>query len=121
MKICITAKEAGLEAPFDEHFGRAPYLIIVDGRTGELVESINNSGNQGIVQGAGLETGRVVSEAGVSIVLTGHLGPKATDYLKMAEIASYKVSAGTVAEAFEKFKAGDVVNLDTADVRGHWQ
>ncbi len=121
MNICITAKEAGLDAAFDEHFGRAPYLVIVDGTTGEVVKAINNIDNQNAVQGAGLETGKVVSEAGADIVLTGHLGPKATDYLKMANIASYKVAAATVAEAFAKFKSKEVTNLDTADVRGHWE
>lgn len=121
MNICITAKEAGLNAPFDEHFGRAPYLVIMNSNTGELVKSINNDRNRNAVQGAGLETGRVVSEEGVGIVLTGHLGPKATDFLRMAEISSFTVSAETVAEAFKKFKEKDVSALDTSDVRGHRQ
>ncbi len=119
MNVCITSKEAGLDGQFDEHFGRAPYLNIIDVATGNLLQSINNALNLAAVQGAGLETGRVVSEAGVDVVVTGHVGPKASDYLEMAGIRSYTVSAESVKEAFRKFKAGEANLLTHADVRGH--
>ena len=41
MIICITARAAGMDAPAEQRFARAPYFIFVNTETGES-ESVEN-------------------------------------------------------------------------------
>ncbi|NCB01396.1 MAG: hypothetical protein EOM67_04410 [Spirochaetia bacterium] len=108
MNIAITAAGPSKEATFDQHFGRAPYFVIIDSTTYEVVKNFDNKVNLNAVQGAGVESAKVMMEEDVSILLTGHVGPKALDVLKMTNVSAYKVEAGTVKEAIEKFKSNNV-------------
>ncbi len=120
MNIAVTAKGSSLEAPFDERFGRASYFIIIDSDSGEIVKEFNNEQNLNAVQGSGIESSKVLADLDVSVLLSGHVGPKALEVLIMGKISAYKVEASTVQEAFTKFKAKDVTLIHEADVATHW-
>ena len=64
--------------------------------------------------------GQAMARHGVEAVLSGHCGPKAFRTLSAAGIKIYAGVSGTVEEAIESFKAGELEPLDTADVEGHW-
>ncbi|NLL18299.1 MAG: dinitrogenase iron-molybdenum cofactor biosynthesis protein [Clostridia bacterium] len=105
MKIAVSALEAGLSAPVDPQFGRAKWLVIYDTET-QSVESIDNSANMSLTQGAGIKTAELVSKHNCQVVLTGHLGPKALKTLQAVGIEGYNGITGTVRDAINSWKEG---------------
>jgi predicted Fe-Mo cluster-binding NifX family protein len=119
MRVAVTAREATVDSPVDQRFGRARYLIIIDTETGNA-EVHDNEVNLNAVQGAGIQTAQNVARLMVEAVLTGHAGPNAFRTLSAAGIQVYTGLQGTVGEAIEEFKAGRLNPVDSADVEGHW-
>jgi predicted Fe-Mo cluster-binding NifX family protein len=103
----------------DSRFGRARCFVIVDTETGAFTAA-DNTQNLLATQGAGIQAGRAVVEAGVEAVITGHVGPKAFATLQAGGVCVYTGAAGTVAEALEQFKAGKLEPARVADVEEHW-
>jgi predicted Fe-Mo cluster-binding NifX family protein len=118
MRIVVTSQGPELDAPVDPRFGRAAYLVLVDTDTGEHA-AIDNRPNLNATQGAGIQAGRKVVEAGGQAVVTGHVGPKAFAALRAGKIEVYTVGAGTVRQAVEDFGAGRLQRIDEATVQGH--
>ena len=119
MKLAITSEGEDLSSAVDPRFGRAKYFIVLDTETGDYAAH-NNAQNLNAVQGAGIQAGRNVADLGVEAVLTGNVGPKAFSVLQAAGVKVYIGAAGTVAEAVEKFKAGELKPVSEANVEGHW-
>jgi len=105
MKIAVSALGPSLDDKVDERFGRAAYLIFIDDDTLD-VEVVDNSGNCDALQGAGLGAAEIVVEHGATVVITGHLGPKALDALKLSGVTGYNGRGMTVKDAVEAFRAG---------------
>ena len=119
MKVAVTTNGKDLSAQVDPRLGRATGFLIVDTETGEF-EYVDNSQNMQAAQGAGIQAGQTVANTGVEAVLTGNCGPKAFMALNAAGIKIYVGVSGTVAEAIEKFRAGELQVADGANVGGHW-
>jgi len=119
MKLAVTSQGAGLDSPIDPRFGRAKYFIVVDTDSG-AASSHDNAQNLNAPQGAGIQAGQAVAKLGVEAVLTGHVGPKAFTTLAAAKIAVYTGISGTVRDAVEQFKQGQLTLAAQADVQGHW-
>ena len=68
---------------------------------------IDNGASQTMSMGAGIETAERVANAGVQVVLSGYVGPKAFDALKAAGIKVCQDVSGTVREAVERFQKGE--------------
>ena len=119
MKVAVTSQGADLDSQTDPRFGRAPYFIVVDTETGEF-SAHDNSQNLNAVQGAGIQAGRNVVELGVEAVITGNIGPKAFATLEAAGVKIHIGATGSVAEALEKFKAGELESVSKANVQGRW-
>lgn len=120
MRVAITAKGQTRDALVDPRFGRAKYFILVDTATGEH-EVTDNSQNLNAAQGAGIQAGQNVAELGADAVITGNVGPKAFRALQTTGIKVFLCGSGTtVAEAVEHLKAGDLQQVDQANVEGHW-
>lgn len=119
MKIAITTTGESLESPLESRFGRAPKFLIVelDNNSFEVVENITN---MSAIQGAGIQTAQTVVELGVEAVITGHCGPKAFKVLQSAGIKVFNSDRPTIQEAIEEFKAGNLSESKSADVKGHW-
>ncbi len=120
MRIAITAKEASVDNLVDQRLGRARYLIVFDTETGHT-EMHDNEVNLNAAQGAGIQTAQNIAQLNVEAVLTGHVGPNAFRVLSAAGIEMYTGLQGTVAESIEKFKAGILNPINSADVEGHWE
>ena len=119
MKIAVTAKGRNLSAEVDPRFGRAAYIVIVDTETMDY-EVIDNAANVNAFKGAGIQAATMISERGVETLLTGYCGPNAFTTLEAAGIKVGSDTAGTVAEAVETFKKGDVRYSDAPNAEGQW-
>lgn len=102
MKICITAQSKDLNAKVESRFGRSPYFIIYDTDTADF-EVIENP-NLLAASGVGVKSGQLMVDKKVSVVLTGKVGPKASDALNAAEIKIINNVSGTVKEAIDKYQ-----------------
>lgn len=119
MKVAITAQGPDKDSAVDPRFGRAKCFIIFDTESDDLSVA-DNKQNLNAPQGAGIQAGRNVVELGVEAVITGHVGPKAFATLQAGDVTIYTGAQGTVAEAIQKFKAGQLKPQENADVEGHW-
>jgi predicted Fe-Mo cluster-binding NifX family protein len=59
-------------------------------------------------------------ELGAAAVLTGHVGPKAFAALQAAGVKVYAGASGTVREAVERYKAGQLAETREPTVESHW-
>lgn len=119
MKVAIASQGNDLDSGVDPHFGRAKCFVVVDTETGDFAAH-DNSQNLNAVQGAGIQAGRNVVDLGVEAVVTGNVGPKAFATLQAGAVKVYVGAAGTVAEALEKLKAGELQRASGANIEGHW-
>ena len=119
MKIVVSATGTSIDAAVDERFGRARCFVVLDDET-MGTEVVENTQNMQAAQGAGIQAARTVIEAGAEAVITGNVGPKAHRTLAAAGVKAYLCAGGTVAEALEKFKAGELEATEGANVEGHW-
>ncbi len=110
MKICITSQGNDLDARVDPRFGRCQYFIIFDTDTSgfEAVQNPNVSGMGGV----GIQSGQFVAEKQVEAVVTGNVGPNAFQTLRAAGIKVFTGASGTVKEAVEKHKKGELASAE---------
>jgi len=120
-KIAITVTAEGWNAPVDERFGRAAGFALVElGEGKRSISFIPNSQNRQAAQGAGTQSAETVANAGVEVLLTGHVGPKAFRALKAAGIAIYTGISGDAENALRDYEAGKLIKSTDADVESHW-
>ncbi|HNX26442.1 MAG TPA: NifB/NifX family molybdenum-iron cluster-binding protein [Phycisphaerae bacterium] len=119
MKIAITSQGREMTDAVDQRFGRAKFFIVADTRSGET-SAVDNMQNLNAAQGAGIQAGANVVSLGVEAVITGHVGPKAFATLNAGGVKIYTGAGGGVADALEKFKAGELTQIQSADVESHW-
>ena len=106
MKICIPCEKPDLEARVGTRLGTSQYLMVVDIRT-MAVEVVPNLGASG--QGAGGIRAVVLAiSKKVDAVLTGYCSPTAEKYLLANDIEVLTGVSGTVAEAVQHYKKGDL-------------
>ena len=119
MKIAVTSAGKDLNADLDPRFGRAAYFIIVDSDTMDF-EAVENRQNLNLPQGAGIQAGKTIVDNKAEVLITGHCGPKAFKVLRAAGVKIVTGGSGTVADAIEKYKNGELKPTAVADVEGHW-
>ena len=117
MKIAITTEGPELESAVDPRFGRARYFLVLDNNSDD-VSVIDNQTNQNAAQGAGIQASRKLLDEGVQALITGHVGPKAFEVLQSGHVAVYVDAAGTAAEAYAQFNAGNLEKQEVAKCSG---
>jgi len=120
MKIAITSQGEDLDSMMDERFGRAKGFIIFDDDNSEFTY-IDNKQNLNALQGAGIQSGKTIINSGVKVLLTGNVGPKAFDVLSSADIEVYNCPAGTINDAIQRYKEGNLSRSSNANVEAHWE
>ena len=105
MKICITSEGNNLDSKVDQRFGRCQYFIFVDTDTSQF-EAVQNQNVNGM-GGVGVQSGQLIAEKKAAIVITGKVGPNASQTLEHAGIGVILDVQGSVKEALERFKNGD--------------
>ena len=118
MKICITSQGDNLDAQMDTRFGRCQYFIVVDTDTLEF-EAIPNP-NINTSGGAGIQSGQLMNEKQVKAVVTGNVGPNAFQTLQAAEVDVITGVSGSVKEAVDKYKKGELKATQGPSVDSHF-
>jgi predicted Fe-Mo cluster-binding NifX family protein len=118
MKVCVSAVANSLDAQVDPRFGRCPYLVIVDSETMQF-EAIPNVAS-GAMGGAGIQAAQTIASKGAKVLITGNVGPNAFQALSATGIKIVTSAFGTVREAVEKYKRGELKETDAPTVRGHF-
>lgn len=119
MKIAFTTSGTDLDSQLDRRFGRAPRFLIYDLERASF-ETVDNRQNVNAAQGAGIQSAETVARLGAEALVTGHCGPKAFRVLQAAGIEVFNSDSKTVAEALERYRAGQLTPAQTADVESHW-
>ena len=112
MKICITASGNTTDSAMDPRFGRAPYFIFVDTDSGEIEAIANSAAASG--GGAGVASGQLMADKGIDIVITGNLGPNATNVLQASNIKAYRGEMKSIKENIENYKQGRLEEIDVS-------
>ena len=119
MKILLTARGKQTSDEVDPRFGRAKFFILVDTAADEITTH-DNSQNLNAAQGAGIQAAQSVVRLGAEAVISGNVGPNAFQALNAADIKVYLCPQATVEEAVRKFKAGELKEVVSANLQGHW-
>ncbi len=118
MKICVSASSDSLDANVDPRFGRCPYFVIVDSETMEFSAILNDSTNA--AHGAGIQAAQTVVNMGVKVVITGNVGPNAFNVLSATGIKIVTGVSGSIRDAVEKYKSGQLKETGNPTVGGHF-
>ena len=102
MKIAVTALGNELSSVVDPRFGRAKYFIIIDPDKMEF-KAVSKLGLNS-AHGAGVQAGQLMNTKGVTVLITGNVGPNAYMKLSAANIKIYKSNDQTIKQAIEGFK-----------------
>jgi predicted Fe-Mo cluster-binding NifX family protein len=106
-----------LGASISPVFGRCPTYIFVDTETLAFEAQPNPAIDA--AGGAGIQAAQYVIQQDAQAVLTGNVGPNAFDVLQAADVPVYLIREGTVRQAVETFKAGQLQRTAQANVRAH--
>lgn len=117
MKVAVSATNASLDATVDARFGRCAYFVLVDTRDMSFVAISNAANAQG--GGAGIQSAQLLAQEGIGVILTGNCGPNAHQTLTAAGIQVVVGCSGTVQEAVERFKAGQLQAAPGPNVTKH--
>jgi predicted Fe-Mo cluster-binding NifX family protein len=106
MKIAVTAESNnGLDSIVAQHFGHAPYFILVDVENGEV------TGTQGIANpfGEAHEPGQIpnfIQQQEAKVILSGGMGGRAIQFFEQAGIQAVTGASGTARQALEHYLGG---------------
>jgi predicted Fe-Mo cluster-binding NifX family protein len=110
-RIVIPAEDGnGLNARLSEHFGRAPYFIIVELEDGNIsnVQVVPNESEH--FGGFGRPPDRIL-QLRPNAVITYGMGPRALSIFQEARIAVLKANADTVKDVVEAYKQDKLEEL----------
>ncbi len=106
MRIAISADGLNFNSQVGYKFGTSQYLVIVDTESGYF-EAVPNPGASA-QRGAGMQAIVLAISKDVKTVLTGYCSPTAYNHLKENGIEVLTGVSGTVGDAVEKYKRGDL-------------
>ena len=104
-------ENSGLESRLSEHFGRAPYFMVVEiDSKGETVniEAIPNTSEH--FGGFGRPPDKILQLRPTALITYG-MGPRALSIFQQARVAVLKANASTVREVIEAFKRNELEEL----------
>jgi predicted Fe-Mo cluster-binding NifX family protein len=118
MKIGVTSTGKDLNAQVDPRFGRCQYFLIVDTET-MAFEAISNESSMAS-GGAGIQAAQKIAKAGIEALLTGNMGPNAFQTLAAAGIKIFTGATGSITDAIDKYKNGELKETNNASVNSHF-
>jgi len=104
-------ENSGLESRLSEHFGRAPYFMVVEiDSKGEIVniEAIPNTSEH--FGGFGRPPDKIL-QLRPTVLITYEMGPRALSIFQQARVAVLRANASTVREVIEAFKRNELEEL----------
>jgi predicted Fe-Mo cluster-binding NifX family protein len=118
MKICATSAGRELTDQIDPRFGRSAYFIFVETDNMEYEAILNESVM--LPGGAGIRAAQNIAGKGVKVVISGAMGPNASQVLSSAGISFFTAIPGTVKDNIEAFKDGKLSRMQGPTVPGHF-
>ncbi len=106
MKIAVTAENNnGLESMVAQHFGHAPYFILVDVENGEVTatQGVANPFVDGHAPG---QVPGFIKEQHANVMLSGGMGGRAIQIFEQNGIKAATGAQGTVRQALENYLGG---------------
>ncbi|MFO7800961.1 MAG: NifB/NifX family molybdenum-iron cluster-binding protein [Desulfovermiculus sp.] len=113
MKIAVSSKGQNLQDAFEPSFGRSPGFVVYDTQA-QTSSYIDNSKNQNLPQGAGIQTAQTITASGVDAIISGQIGPKALEALSHAQVKLFASSASTVQEAIQAWERNELQPIAAA-------
>lgn len=113
MKIAVSSAGKSVQDPLDPRFGRCTGFIIYDSNS-QSSTFLSNSQQQDMSGGAGVQTAKMIADAGVSVLITGQIGPKAIQVLSQTQIRIFASTAGTIQEAIKAWQRNELQPISTA-------
>lgn len=118
MKIGVSSTGEKVDANVDQRFGRCKYFLIVNTENMDTKTISNESAMA--AGGAGIQAAQKMSEEGVEAVITGNMGPNAFRTLSAAGIKVFTGANGTVKNAIELYKKGNLQETEQHNVGSHF-
>lgn len=118
MKVAVSSTGTNLDSAIDPRFGRCAYFLIVE--TDDMGFEVFNNESISLGGGAGIQSAQFLASKGAAAVLTGNCGPNAVRTLSAAGLNLFIGQAGTVREAVERFKTGELHAASNANVEAHY-
>jgi predicted Fe-Mo cluster-binding NifX family protein len=118
-KIAISSSECALDSNVDPRFGRCTCFVLVE-EGSEEGRSIPNAA-QSAGNGAGIQAAQTLLDNGVSIVLTGDIGPNAFRVLAAAGVKVFCGCSGTGRAALQDYRKGALKETVGPSRPGHHQ
>lgn len=117
MKICIPVLEnKGIDSIVSEHFGSAPFFLIIDTETLKF-EEVNNF-DQHHAHGM-CQPLSVISAYEFDGIVVGGIGTGALNKLRSAGKKVYKTTNTTVKETVSSYKNGSLKEVNAQDACAH--
>lgn len=117
MRIVVTSTGQDLDSQIDPRFGRCQNFVFVDTDSMEF-EAVANP-NISAAGGAGIQSAQMVADRGAEVVLTGNCGPNAFQTLSAAGVQVIVGVSGTVRDAVEAYKSGQLQTVGGPNVADH--
>ncbi len=118
MKIAVTSTGPSIDNDVEIRFGRCAYFLVIDPDT-MAFEAMENP-NIALGGGAGIQSAQLMSDKGVTTVMTGNCGPNAFNVFGQAGIQVIVGVSGTVRSVVEQFKTGAFSFTSGPNVASHF-
>ena len=118
MKIAVSSSGKDFDSQIDPRFGRCAFFVIVE--TNDMSFEAFDNENIALGGGAGIQSAQFVASKGAEAVLTGNCGPNAVQTLSAAHVEVFVGQSGTVREAVERYRRGDMKSTTTPNVAEHY-
>jgi predicted Fe-Mo cluster-binding NifX family protein len=106
MKIAVTAENNnGLESMVAEHFGRAPFFMLVDVQNGEVTATQGIANPFAEVHQPG-QIPSFIHEQNANAILSGGMGGRAIEFFAQLGIKTATGANGTVRQALANYLGG---------------
>jgi predicted DNA-binding protein (UPF0251 family)/predicted Fe-Mo cluster-binding NifX family protein len=120
MKIVVCAQTNSPQALLDSRFGRTAFWAVYDDQTKQY-EFIANHQNLQAAQGAGIQAAQAVLDAEGGVLIACNVGPKAMAVLQAGGVQVFQAPSGmNVEQAIAAYQAGQLQQIQSANVEGHW-
>ncbi len=107
MKIAFSTEGHDLNGLVDSRFGRCSSFLVYETETDEFT-MVDNTINSEREHGAGIQAAATVIDSGAKVVISGHLGPKASSALKAQGIQCFQCENMSIANALAAYNNGEL-------------
>ncbi|MGM0370864.1 MAG: NifB/NifX family molybdenum-iron cluster-binding protein, partial [Bacillota bacterium] len=109
--------DKGFKTKLDARFGRASYFAVVDTENDNLEFIANGAKNAS--SGAGVQAAQTVADAGVDVLISGNIGPKAFDGLQRTDLEIYSAKEESIEQVIKDYQANNLTKLDSPTNDSH--